>query len=201
MGKSKKRGRKEKSRSTPGEIDSASDSKGVSSKDEWGLFEPLHGPLGPIVDIVKPLLSGNMVYGLLVGLLVAAWFSFGYSRGGSGSKDMGFFVNTPERIAAYEEMWRREESELWAWLEERVGMDKVHMNNLNAEQAKSIEEKLREVKLSEQEMDTAIKITKEKLQAMEHVVAKQKAAKGPGTSKASTPQDVELDAVAAEMGM
>jgi hypothetical protein len=201
VGKSKKKGRKEKSRSAPGEVDGASDSKGAPSKDEWGLLEPLHGPLGPMVDIFKPLISGNMGYGLLVGLLVAAWFSFGYSRGGSASKDMGFFVNTPERIAAYEEMWRREESELWTWLEERAGMDKVHMNNLNAEQTKSIEEKLREEKLSEREMDTAIKITKEKLRAMEHVVAKQKAAKGAGTSKASAVQDVKLDAVAAEMGM
>jgi hypothetical protein len=200
-GKSKKKGRKEKSKSAPGEIDGASDSKGALSKDEWGFFEPLHGPLGPIVDIVKPLLSGNMVYGLLVGLLVAAWFSFGYSNNGSGSEDIGFFVNTPERIAAYEEMWRREESELWMWLEERVGMDKVHMNNLKAEQVKSIEEKLKEERLSEREMDTAIKITKEKLQTMEHVVAKQKMAKGAAAGKAPTPQDVELDAVAAEMGM
>lgn len=200
-GKSKKKGRKEKFRSAPGEIDGASDSKVSSSKDEWGLFEPPHGPLGPIVDIVKPLLSGNMVYGLLVGLLVAAWFSFGYSSSGGGSKDMGFFVNTPERIAAYEEMWRREESELWTWLEERVGMDRVHMNNLKDDQAKSIEEKLKQEKVSEREIDIAIKVTEEKLQAMKHFVAKQKMAKGTGAGKAPTPQDVNLDAVAAEMGM
>jgi hypothetical protein len=203
-GKSKKKGKKEKARSAPGEIDIASDSKGVPSKDEWGLFKPLHGPLGPIVDIVKPLLSGNMVYGLLVGLLVAAWFSFGYSRSSSGSKDMGFFVNTPERIAAYEEMWRREESELWTWLEERVGMDRIHMNSLNNDQAKSIEEKLRQEKVSEREIDTAIKVTEEKLQAMKHVVAKQKMAKGAGGGKGAPVQqdlNVDLDAVAAEMRM
>jgi hypothetical protein len=200
-GKSKKKGRKEKSRSAPGEIDGVSDSRGTPLKDEWGLFEPLHGPLGPIVDTVKPLLSGNMVYGLLVGLLVAAWFSFGYSRSGSGSKDMGFFVSTPERIAAYEEMWRREESELWTWLEERVGMDRLNMNSLNTDQAKSIEEKLRQEKISEREIDTAIKATEEKLQAMKHAVAKQKMAKGTGLGKAPTPQDVDLDGVAAQMGI
>jgi hypothetical protein len=201
IGKSKKKGRKEKSKSAPGEIDGTSDSKGPPSKDEWGLLEPLHGPLGPIVDIVKPLISGNMVYGLLVGLLVAAWFSFDYNRSGGGSRDMGFFVNTPERIAAYEEMWRQEESELWTWLEERVGMDRVHMNNPTADQAKSIEEKLREEKVSEREMDTAIRITEEKLQAMKHVVAKLKMAKGAGAGEAHTPWDVESDAAAAEMGM
>ncbi len=201
-GKSKKKGRKEKSRSAPGEVDGASDSKGAPSKDDWGLFEPLHGPFGPIVDIVKPLFNGNMVYGLLVGLLVAAWFSFGYSRSGSGSRDMGFFVNAPERIAAYEEMWRGEESELWNWLEERVGMDRVHTSHLNADQAKSIEEKLRGEKVSEREMDIAIKVTEEKLQALKQVAAKQKRAKAAGAGKAPTPQEVELNAAAAaaEMG-
>lgn len=152
---------------------------------------------------MKPLLSGNMVYGLLVGLLVAAWFSFGYSRGSGGGKDIGFFVNTPERIAAYEEMWRREESELWSWLEERVGMDRVHMNNPGSDQAKSIEEKLRGEKLSEREMETAIKVTEEKLQALKHVVEKQKMAKGGGSGKGAAQRvmDVELDAATAEMGM
>lgn len=128
------------------------------------------------MDIVKPLLTGNMVYGLLVSLLFAAWFSSGYG-GGSGSKDMGFWVSTPERIAAYEEIWRREESELWIWLEERVGMDRVRVNNHKTDQVKSIEEKLWEEKVTEQEMDVAIKVTEEKLQALKRMVEKQKLAK------------------------
>jgi hypothetical protein len=161
-------------------LDGSSDSKEPAVKEDWGIFEPLHGPLGPIVDIFKPLISGNMVYGLLVGLLVAAWFSFGYSGGMGSSKDLGFFVGTPERIAAYEEMWRHEESELWAWLEERVGMDRVHQINshVRSDQAKSIEEKLREERVSEREIDTAIKVTEEKLAALKQMVERQKKTKG-----------------------
>ncbi len=30
-----------------------------------------------------------------------------------------------ERLAAYEEMWRREEGSLWDWLDERVGVDRL----------------------------------------------------------------------------
>lgn len=186
-GKSKKKSRKEKSRSAPGEIDGVSDSKHAPSKEDWGLLEPLHGPLGPILDIVKPLISGNMVYGLLVGLLVAAWFSFGYTNRGRSSKDMSFFVfNTPERIAAYEEIWRREESELWNWLEERVGMDRIHnvRFNINGDEAKSIEEKLRQERVSEREIDTAIRVTKEKLEVLERMVMRGKVDKTEKSGKA-----------------
>jgi hypothetical protein len=139
-----------------------------------------------------------MVYGLLVGLLVAAWFSFGYTRGGSGSnKDISFYAfTTPERIAAYEEMWRREESELWSWLEERVGMDRVNLHTgVNTDQAKSIDEKLREEKVSEREIDTAIRVTEEKLNALKHMFERQKMAKRAGGSgKASKDVDLDVDA-------
>jgi hypothetical protein len=155
----------------------------VSKVDDWGLLEPLHDILGPIIDIFKPLLSGNMVYGLLVGLLVAAWFGWGRGSAGLGSgKDMGFF-GTPDRIAAYEEIWRREESELWEWLEDRVGMDRLHtthlghMADMKAEEAKSIEEKLRDERVSQREIETAIKVTEEKLKALKGVVEKGKKSK------------------------
>jgi hypothetical protein len=176
-GKMKKKGRKEKSsQSSPGKLDGASDSK-ASTVEEWGFLEPLRGPLGPVLNIVKPLLSGNMGYGLLVGLLVAAWFGFGYRGGGAASKDMNYF-GTPERIAAYEEIWRREESELWDWLEERVGMERIYEDpgqaSARTDDAKSIEEKLREEKTTEREMETAIRVTEEKLNALKGVLEKQK---------------------------
>jgi hypothetical protein len=118
-----------------------------------------------------------MGYGLLVGLLVAAWFSFGYSGGRADSKDIGYFA-TPERIAAYEEIWRREESELWDWLEERVGMEGISdipgKVSGHADEAKCIEERLQEEKASEREMETAIKVTEEKLKTLKGVLEKQK---------------------------
>jgi hypothetical protein len=161
--------------------------------------------LGPVVDIVKPLITGNMVYGLLVGLLVAAWFSFGYSRPNSG-KDIGmgsFYASTPDRIAAYEEMWRGEESDLWAWLEERVGMDKVMMEmgrgqvgKTGEDQGKNFEEKLRDERgggMSEREIDTAIRVTEEKLKALKRVVERQKATKGRKKPDGSIPLPENVD--------
>lgn len=177
-GKSKKKGRKEKSsKSSPGKLDGTSDNKSPTAE-SWGLLEPLHGPLGPVVDIIKPLLSGNMGYGLLVGLLVAAWFGFGQSRGPAGGKGMGYF-GTPERIAAYEEIWRREESDLWDWLEERVGMDRVHhvRSSGKSDEGKTFDEKLREERMSEREVEIALKVTEEKLNALKAVVEKQKLGK------------------------
>jgi hypothetical protein len=87
-GKGKKKGRKgRESKSISKQTDGASDSKPIASN--WGLFEPVHGLLEPVVDIVKPLLTGNVLYGLLVGLLVASWFRFGFTGNGRGSRDLG----------------------------------------------------------------------------------------------------------------
>lgn len=180
-GKKKRKGQSS-SKGTPGKLDSAADRKSASKTDDWGLLEPLHDILGPIVDIIKPLLSGNMVYGLLVGLLVAAWFGWGRGGAGHAGKDIGFFA-TPERIAAYEEIWRREESELWEWLEDRVGMDRIHaahlgrISDVKADESRSIEERLRAQRVSEREVETAIKVTEEKLKALKSVVEKAKKGK------------------------
>lgn len=189
-GRSKKKNRKEKSKPGLGGSDGAMDASRRASavKEDWGLLEPLRGPLGPVVDILKPLLSGNMVYGLLVGLLVTAWFSFGHSRNGGGGKDMGFFVGTPERIAAYEEMWRREESDLWEWLEERVGMDRMHaMNSPKTDRARIIHENLKDERVSDREVDIAIKVTEEKLAALKQMVEKQKMGKAGNGARKSKP--------------
>jgi hypothetical protein len=169
-GKGKKRGRKGRElKSINRATDGASDSKpGIEN---WGLFEPLRPIFGPIVDMLKPVLAGNIVYGLLVGLLVASWFRFGFS--GGYNRDVGFFA-TPERIAAYEEMWRREESELWDWLEERVGMQRLTEASKNSGESKNMEEKLRDERMEERELDAAIRVTEDKLKVLKGVVEKKK---------------------------
>ena len=102
--KGKKKGRKGKAAQTSG---AASDVEGVakvSEKQDWGVFEPVHGLLGPIVDIIGPLLTGNVMYGLLVGLLVATWFGFGFTNRQAPrhyGHDLGYLAY-PDRIAAYE---------------------------------------------------------------------------------------------------
>jgi hypothetical protein len=174
-GKGKKKGRKgRESKSISKQTDVASDSKPVASN--WGLLEPVHGLLGPLVDIVKPLLTGNVLYGLLVGLLVASWFRFGFTGNGRGSRDLGMgYFGTPERVAAYEEIWRREESELWEWLEDRVGMDRLRDVSKMPIEAQTIQDKLKEEKMDEREMDAAIRVTEEKLRVLKASVEKNKA--------------------------
>lgn len=142
------------------------------------MLEPLHGILGPVVDIIKPLATGNIVYGLLVGLLVTAWFGFGSNSrpvAAPFAPGIAGFYGYPDRLAAYEEMWRREESELWEWLEERVGIDRLHNGDLHSPRKKVVEsrtmdERLRENRMDEREIKEAIRITEEKLKVLKSVV-------------------------------
>ncbi|KAL3420046.1 GRAM domain-containing protein [Phlyctema vagabunda] len=181
-GKGKKKGRK--GRENKGE--SGSTTVGVRTSkpasDDWGFAEPLHGILGPFVDILKPLFSGNIMYGLLLGVLVASWFGFGFTGRNSASKDMAFF-KTPERIAAYEAIWKREESELWDWLEERVSMDRIHENKKRPIRAKDVEERLRDEKMDARAVEDAIRVTEEKLKVLKGVVEKKR---GHGHDTAET---------------
>jgi hypothetical protein len=163
-------------------VDGVSDSKPV--KEDWGLFEPLHGILGPIFDIIGPLLTGNILYGVFVGLLVASWFRFGFS--GRNSRDVGMgFLGTPERVAAYEEMWRREESELWEWLENRVGMERAREVGKMPAEAKTVEDRLKNERMEEREVDAAIRVTEEKLRVLKDTVEKKKGAAGEGKKRAA----------------
>ncbi|KAI8956117.1 hypothetical protein F4801DRAFT_525514 [Xylaria longipes] len=147
---------------------------------DWGLFEPLHSILGPIFDILKPVMTGNVVYGLLVGLLVSTWFGFGFN---SQHRGIGYgrgvaFSSYPERAVAYEEIWRREESELWDWLEERVGLHRMNEGGTpirkRVTEPRTIEEKLQEERMGEREVDEAIKITEEKLDILKSVIDRKK---------------------------
>ncbi|KAM0277117.1 hypothetical protein ACHAQH_006061 [Verticillium albo-atrum] len=140
----------------------------------WGMLEPLRPILGPIADLLKPLMTGNVTYGLLVGLLVAAWFGF---PGQSGRHNVGFY-GYPDRVAAYEEMWRREETELWDWLEERVGLERLNDGSMptrkRAIEPRTVEEKIREERMDEREIQEAIRVTEEKLQVLKGVVGRKK---------------------------
>ncbi|KAL5889193.1 hypothetical protein ACKVWC_004436 [Pyricularia oryzae] len=129
--KGKKKGRKGRTGPTSGPAsDAEGGARAQAAKQDWGLLEPVRGIVSPVLDTVKPLITGNLVYGLLVGLLVASWFGFGFSPSGRTASRHPYgadlaYLSYPDRVAAYEEMWRREESELWQWLEERVGMERL----------------------------------------------------------------------------
>lgn len=146
---------------------------------DWGLLEPLHGILGPIGDILKPVVTGNVLYGLLVGILVATWFGSGFNsprRGTGYGRDVAF-SDYAERAVAYEEIWRREEGDLWDWLDERVGIHRMNEGGMpirkRATDPRTMEEKLREEHMSEREVEEAIKITQEKLDILKSVMSHQ----------------------------
>lgn len=173
-GKGKKRGRKgSKANNLSRVTDGASETKPEAAN--WGLFEPVRVIFEPIVDIIKPLMTGNILYGLLVGLLVASWFRFGFPLAGGGNQDIGMaYLGTPERIAAYEEIWRREESELWLWLEERAGMDRLREAGRMPIERLDVEDRLKSEGMEEREVEDAIRVTEEKLTILKDVVGKKR---------------------------
>ncbi|KAF9891009.1 hypothetical protein FE257_005266 [Aspergillus nanangensis] len=153
--------------------------------ESWGLFEPLHGLLGPVADILGPMWSGNIAV-VVIGILLFMVFFRGPSQSSVLSGDIGCPGYTlPQRLAAYEEMWRREESELWGWLEDRVGMDgmafptvsrpvespaKKKSRRLQGE--REVVDMLNDEKMSAREMDHAIRTTRERLDTLERILTK-----------------------------
>ncbi|KAJ6782291.1 hypothetical protein PWT90_00614 [Aphanocladium album] len=181
-GKGKKKGKKGRASLTANESSNVSAKKIEASKVNWGPLEPVRGILEPILDILKPILTGNVMYGLLVGLLVASWFGFGFSPSkpaggfGAGAGGRGELMDMygPLRLAAYEEMWRREESELWEWLEERTGLGQVgsdsHGIRKRAVEPRTMQERVRESRMDAREVQEAIRVTEEKLKVLRQVI-------------------------------
>lgn len=119
----------------------------------WSTIESLLGPLGLVVGVMA------------LTILILLWRGSG--RGDSRGYD---FAGMPNRVklAAYDEMWRGEEAELWKWLEERVG-EKAWMGH---EPASGVGKRAAKVfdgldLMAEQEVSEAIRVTKEKLGVLE----------------------------------
>jgi hypothetical protein len=170
--------------------------------------------LEPVLDILQPVLTGNVMYGLLVGLLVATWFRFGFPPGREPSNysphpQMGAYF--PDRLAAYEEMWRREDSELWEWLEERVGLGRLSTADVRGSSAASssasaagyasrkkrvveprtMEERIREEKMDGRQVEEAIRVTEEKLDVLREAMQRVNLANG---NKAPKQESVSKEA-------
>lgn len=146
----------------------------AAPKRDWGALEPVRAIFEPLLDIVAPILTGNVVYGLLVGLLVAAWFGFGFNGQRRYDNRMIGPYGYPDRVAAYEEMWRREESELWDWLEERVGLHRLGNEGAarTVVEPRVMEEKVRDEGVGGPEIEEAIRVTEEKLRVLKEMVEK-----------------------------
>jgi hypothetical protein len=155
--------------------------------------------LGPVVGVVRPVAASPVTVGIVFMFLLLLWFR-GPSQPPAGS--IGYVgYSSANRIAAYEEMWRREESELWGWLEARVGLDglgreenggpgisrgapKDSKVRLKQRQrilgGKDVEAKLNEERMSEREMEDAIRVTQERLHVLKNVVERRKSKQGVG---------------------
>lgn len=140
---------------------------------DWGLLEPLRSLLGPVAALLSP----TVIISILTLTIFIMWWRTP-TRVGSGLGYSG--LPTPQRIAAYEEMWRTEESELWKWLEERVGVDGPTPALLGApdgdkfskRRVKDMEQRLVSEEMGEKQMREAIKVTRERLEALEVAVLK-----------------------------
>ncbi|KAJ5378692.1 hypothetical protein N7509_011811 [Penicillium cosmopolitanum] len=170
-------------------LHAATDS-GSGQNESWGLLEPIRPILEPITSMLKPLWSGNIVI-LLVGVLLYMVFFRSSSPSSMHAHDAAYpGFSLPQRLAAYEEMWRREESELWNWLEDRTGMDGMVFPSLHHRMAepeasrraprlspseeRDLAARLREEKVSDREMDHAIRTTRQRLDVLEEMMNKRK---------------------------
>lgn len=197
MTKTKKKSKRNKTSQSPGRTTESSPAQKRAAKQDWGFLEPVRQILEPVLDILKPLVTGNVMYGLLVGLLVAAWFGFGFPPGRAASSygqhpQMGMYG--VDRLAAYEEMWRREDSELWEWLEERVGVGRLGADagrpspassasrpavKKKAVEPRTLEEKVREEKMDDRQVEEAIRVTEEKLEILRQAMERTQSGRNP----------------------
>lgn len=88
-------------------------------------------------------------------------------------------MSGPERVAAYEELWKREESGLWDWLEERIGMQDVAYPAAARKQQEGagMQMKLKDENMGEREVDYAIRVTEQRLEDLKAGVRKRRVGK------------------------
>ncbi|KAI1001828.1 hypothetical protein K3495_g6374 [Podosphaera aphanis] len=167
--KNKKTRRKCKEQKSNGHV-TDSTTEPARATQEWRIFSLAETYLGPILSILRPLLAGNILYSLLVGLLVGSWFRFGFI-GNVHYKPRSSLTDV-QRTVAYEEMWRSEESELWKWLEDRVGTDKLRDINSMPQEKRDMDNKLQvEAHLRAVHMEDAIRVTEERLGLLKNLEA------------------------------
>lgn len=147
----------------------------AASQTHWGPLEPVRPLLEPIGALLRPFFNAQVLIAVLVVLLTYSWLL--PSRAGRQVGVPGYA--SPDRIAAYEELWRREETALWDWLEDRVGLAGVHSSSSQHDRSKGPKSKpknedLDTQRMSERQMDAAIKSTEEKLSALKEAVERRK---------------------------
>ena len=154
---------------------------------DWGILEPLHGILSPVADVISPLVNIQTFVIFLLFLLLISWFKGPKARRADGH--VGFStMSTPERMAAYEELWRVEESELWDWMDERIGMHKMtyplsdkeeqssetRAQNSKPPQDREMKARVAQEAMNDREIDHAIRVTEERLEQLKTTIQKKR---------------------------
>lgn len=149
----------------------------TTQMESWGIFSPLKPFLGPIVDILQPLLNGNLGI-LVIGVLVAILVMRG--KGGPAAIEVrrgGLSTG----MRGWEQAWQAEEEGLWEWLEDRSGLGGI--GDLGRERRmQGFEKVLRGQRrvgegMKAREMEEAIGIMEERLKVLRRVVEGRKGKK------------------------
>ena len=170
--KGKRKGKKEVFDAEEANVQRAVDVAKEQQASDWGILEPIHKALSPFI-------TSQVIIAVLTTLLLFTWIN-PPRRGGMSVGFPGY--TSPERLAAYEEVWRREESSLWDWLDDRVGLDGIYVPSGDSQQkerqkvlaARNMGKKLDDRRASERQMDDAIRITEERLSALKEAVSRKK---------------------------
>lgn len=131
-----------------------------------GLLAPIMGVLGPVGDILEPLVSTTSILAVLLVIVTALWLRSG-GRQHTALRDP--LMQHASRMAAYDELWRREEMQLWDWLEDRIELDEVALRGRSKQPDEAavltadIPVKLAEQRMGDQQMEDAIRVTEERL--------------------------------------
>lgn len=163
----------------------------VTKKADWGPLEPLHGILVPVGEILGPVFTSYTLIGLLSVFLIYTWL---FRSSPSAKTVLPGRAGHGARIAAYEQLWRSEEAELWHWLEQRVGGAEgltvpIGRTEASGNRKASQYERQRGLKgedgraIGEREVQRAVQITEEKLQLLKDAIGIYREFSGGDTKK------------------
>jgi len=180
--KTKERKKRSGTDATDIEVTKRTTSKHSSSKDaDWGILEPLRA----IVDILGSLISPVTIMGVLLIVFVVLWARIAYFSRSSDRYAVG--AGRSQRAYVYDDLWRREDSDLWAWLEDRMAPEDITSVIANAGsrgrsdagdgehaatqhrlqlQSREMEGRLEAHDADEKKITEAIRVTQEHLEAL-----------------------------------
>lgn len=139
----------------------------------WGALEVVRPVVEPLAAI---LADTNVVLALLGVAVIWLWWTRP-SGAGTGAGGPGW--SSSARTAAYEEMWRAEEGELWRWLDSRVGASGPSIVDaaLGKQGPDSAAGKRPSPsaggEMARREVEEAIRITRERLEVLEGMVRRE----------------------------